>query len=103
MNAFNRLVIIILLLALGALLFLVLAYPGPEVALALATSGLQSASQFLAQSRQNVTVYQGGRALLALVGLLILLFLLYLELRRPQRRAVQLQMPNGTIAQLTTD
>jgi uncharacterized alkaline shock family protein YloU len=101
-NAFNRVVVILLVLAImvvSAISFLV---PIPA---------LRVLTPFLQQLEANLSAMTGPRVLLRLGGGLVFTFfvwvlcaaILWLEVRRPRTRTIKVQKVSGGEAELTTD
>ncbi len=94
MNTFNRVLAILVLLGLVAILVVAIIQPlGSIDAL---RRGLDYLPGFVAA---NTVAYWGGAGVLLFVAL----FLLILELRRPQRLTVKVQQASGGIVELTTE
>jgi uncharacterized alkaline shock family protein YloU len=101
-NAFNRVVVILFLLAtmvVSAIFFVV------------PVSALQTVVPFLQQLEINLAAMTGPRALLRLGGGLVFAFfiwvfcaaILWLEVRRPRAKTIKVQKVSGGEAELTTD
>ncbi len=102
MNAFNRVVVVLSLLAtmvIAAIFFIV---PVPV---------LRGVVPFLQQLETNLAAMSGPRALLRLGGGLLFTFLiwvccaaiLWLEVRRPRAKTIKVEKVSGGEAELTTD
>ena len=102
MNAFNRTVVILLLLAIMVISAIFFIAPLPALRLLI---------PFLQQLEANLSEMVGPRALLRLGGGLVFTFfvwvlcaaLLWLEVRRPRTKTIKVQKVSGGEAELTTD
>jgi len=103
MNAFNRLVIVVLLIAIILLVIVVAVVPRESLTLV---------NGFLGWTQQGVEDYMTGsqwatfaaaRVLVAGGIILVCLFFLWLELRRPRKKTVRVQKLAGGEAHITVD
>jgi hypothetical protein len=102
MNVFNRLVMIVLLVA-GMIVLpvvLVLVPARPDI---VAVIGQQGLSRLMAMGEQNQLFFILGGALLAVLTFVVCGLLLWLELRRPRGKAVRVRKVSGEEAKVTTD
>lgn len=102
MNTFNKLIVIILLIVLLALCLLLALFPiqtlqAAEAALGRAAAWLQTLQV------QAPWLYGLGRVALAVVGLVVVLPLLWQQLRRRRPRSVHVVTESGTAASVNTD
>ena len=102
MNIFNRLVMIVLLVVSMIVLpvALVLVPARPEI---VAIIGQQGLGRLMAISDQNRIPFILGGASLAVLTFILCGLLLWLELRRPHRKAVRVKKVSGDEAKVTTD
>lgn len=102
MNAFNRVVVILLLLAIMVISAIFFIAPLPA---------LRVIISFLEQLEANLAAMSGPRALLRLGGGLVFAFvvwvfcaaILWLEVRRPRTKTIKVEKVSGGEAELTTD
>lgn len=102
MNAFNRVVVILLVLAIMVVSAIFFIVPLPV---------LRVVIPFFDQFQANLAAMAGPRALLRVGGGLIFTFfvwvfcaaILWLEVRRPRTRTIKVQKVSGGEAELTTD
>lgn len=95
MNVFNRVVVILLLLAMVVFLPILMIVPGPLFSLV---------GREVTYAEAYLTPI--NRLLIVVVGALLLVvcvLLLWLELRRPRRRMIKVPQVSGGEAELTTD
>lgn len=102
MNVFNRLMVIVLLVASMIVLpvVLVLVPARPDIVI---TIGQQSFSRLMAFGGQNQFLFIVGGASLAVLTFVFCGLLLWLELRRPYGKAVRVKKVSGDEAKVTTD
>ena len=102
MNAFNRILSIMLLLAL-LVLAIVVAW-NPVQAIAVVQQTLANVATFLGElATSRVWLYALGRAGLAILAAVLLLPLIWAEIRPRQVRAANLQMASGGKATVSTE
>jgi hypothetical protein len=95
MNVFNRVVVVVLLLALMAAVALVMVWPAPTTSLVV--QGVAIAGDFLTRLVPWVVLVAG------ILALIVLLIILVLELRRPRARAVKIDRVTDGEAYLKLD
>jgi hypothetical protein len=103
MNIFNRLVMIVLLLAIVLATVIFAAVPG-QSSVAVATFFdwvKQSVDMYMTGS--NWAMFAAGRVFIGGGIVIIALFLLWLELRRPRRKTVRVEKLEGGEAHITVD
>jgi hypothetical protein len=102
MNVFNKLIVIILLLALLALcLMLALA---PVQTLRTGENALGNAADWLRNFELNQAVlFAAARIVLAVLAVVVILPLLWQEIKRRRPRAVRVVTESGSSASVTTD
>lgn len=102
MNIFNRVLVVLLLIALLALAVLIAVMPG-QVALAV-EGAMRSVRDFLANAEKTYFwLYTAGRVALVLLALVIVLPLLWGELKPRRPKAVSVLTETGSKASVTTD
>jgi len=101
-NAFNRVIVVLLLLAVMVISAIFFIAPVPSLGVV---------GPFVQQLETNLAAMTGPRALLRLGGGLVFTFfiwvfcaaILWLEVRRPRTRTIKVQKVSGGEAELTTD
>lgn len=102
MNVFNKLVVIILLLVLLALSLLLALFPVQT--LQSMSAGLQQAATWVQSLAANQPLlYALARVALAVLGIVVVLPLLWQQLKRRRPRAVRVVTESGSAASVTTD
>jgi hypothetical protein len=103
MNVFNRLVVVLLLLLIIVLTAIVVIVPQQSLRLVATTF------DWLREGAANYTnsadwpLFAAGRVVVGGVIVLACLFLIWLELRRPQKKVIRVQKMAGGEANITTD
>lgn len=102
MNTFNKLIVIILLLLLLALSLLLALFPIPT--LQATSTALQRAANGLQTFQSNQPFFFAlGRVGLAVLGIVVILPLLWQQVKRRQPKAVRVVTESGSAASVTTD
>lgn len=102
MNTFNKLIVIILLLLLLVLSLLLALFPIPT--LQSVSAALQRAATWLQTLATNQPLlYALGRVGLAVLGIVVILPMLWQEIKRRRPRAVRVVTETGSSASVTTD
>lgn len=102
MNVFNRIVVVVLLLALLAgIVYLALQ---PAQAVQYTQAGLTGVGTFFDSVAQTSRwLFAGGRILLGLVAVVLICWLLWKELKPRRPRAVKIHTEGGSHATITTE
>ena len=103
MNALNRLILILLVLLLIVVVAVVMIVPQQSLRLAGATFDwlAQGAADYMKSGDR--LLFAGGRVIAGGVIIFVLLVLLWLELRRPRKKAIRAQKLAGGEALIATD
>ncbi len=104
MNIFNRVVMVLLLLA--AILVVAVVAIAPEPTLYLLAALFQQAHELTVQYSQpggGWALFAAGRVIVGGVIALLCLILLWLELRRPRRKTIRVEKMAGGEAHITTE
>ncbi len=102
MNIFNRIVTLLLLGALLALVILLAVFPTQS--LQVTQNGLKEAGSFLERLQANTPwLFTLIRGLTAVLAAVLLVLLLWGELRRRRPKAVRIQTESGSQATVTTE
>jgi ABC-type nickel/cobalt efflux system permease component RcnA len=102
MNVFNRIVVVVLLLALLAGIIYVALQPARAVQYT--QTGVTAAGAFFANAEKSARwLYMGGRALLGLAAAVLICWLLWKELKPRRPKAVKIHTEGGSNATITTE
>jgi hypothetical protein len=102
MNVFNKLVVIILLLVLLAFSLMLALFPAQTLQ-AISTAFAHAASWVQALAANQPLLYALGRVGLAVLALVVVLPVLWQQIRRRRPRAVRVITEGGSAASVTTD
>jgi hypothetical protein len=102
MNVFNRLIVILLLLVIVVLAAVVVIVPRESLRLVSVTFDwlYQGAVDY---NNTDRLLFAGGRVVIGGAVIVLCLFLLWLELRRPRKKSIRAQKLAGGEARISTD
>jgi hypothetical protein len=103
MNVFNRLVIVVLVLALIVLTAIIVIEPGGVLGTTSLFSGWARDQIEIYRSGQYQYLFLGGRIVIGGIIVLLCLLILWLELRRPRKKTIAVQKLAGGEAQVSID